>query len=87
MSSTHAAQLVPRPLPLDNAVLLYGLLPPNYHPLKPVPTLIPKALTSTPPIVSLAFQSIICVRGSKLICVRQACRLSFLSRISEHRQH
>ncbi len=32
------------PPPPENLVLLYGFLPPNYHPPKHVPTLIPKAL-------------------------------------------
>ena len=31
------------PPPSENPALLYGLLPFNYHPPKPVPTLIPKS--------------------------------------------
>jgi hypothetical protein len=58
------------PPPPENPALLYGLLPPNYHPPKPVPTLIPKAFDKHAAYrFSLAFQCIvnIGVRGSELI--------------------
>ncbi|KAI9507871.1 hypothetical protein F5148DRAFT_1201335 [Russula earlei] len=54
----------------ENPALLYGLLPPNYHPPKPVPTLIPKTFDKHAAYrFSLAFQCIvnIGVRGSELI--------------------
>ena len=58
------------PPPPENPALLYGLLPPNYHPPKPVPTLIPKSFDKHAAYrFSLAFQCIvnIGVRGSELI--------------------
>jgi len=58
------------PPPPENPALLYGLLPPNYHPPKPVPTLIPKVFDKHAAYrFSLAFQCIvnIGVRGSELI--------------------
>ena len=51
--------------------LLYSLSPPNYHPPKPVPTLIPKSFDKHIMYhLSLAFQCIvnIGVRGSELNC-------------------
>ncbi|KAH9972393.1 hypothetical protein BJV74DRAFT_889215 [Russula compacta] len=58
------------PPPPENLSLLYGLLPPNYHPPKPAPTLIPKQFDKYAAYrFSLAFQCIvnIGVRGSELI--------------------
>ncbi|KAI0247708.1 hypothetical protein BJV78DRAFT_1243454 [Lactifluus subvellereus] len=58
------------PPPPENPALLYGLLPPNYHPPKPAPTLIPKTFDKHAAYrFSLAFQCIvnIGVRGSELI--------------------
>lgn len=58
------------PPPPENLALLYGLLPPNYHPPKPAPTLIPKQFDKHAAYrFSLAFQCIvnIGVRGSELI--------------------
>jgi hypothetical protein len=58
------------PPPPENPALLYGLLPPNYHPPKPIPTLIPKTFDKHAAYrFSLAFQCIvnIGVRGSEVI--------------------
>jgi len=71
-------------------VLLYDLLPPNYHHPKRVPTLIPKSFDKNATLrFSLAFQCIvnIGVHGSKLIRSRvvQAGTLNVVSCILESR--
>jgi len=43
-ATVHASGFSLSPPPPENPALLYGFLPLNYHPPKPVPTLIPKAL-------------------------------------------
>jgi len=75
------------PLP-ENPALLYGLQPPDHHPPKPVPTLIPKTFDKhTAYHFSLAFQCIvnIGVCGSKLVRSRvvQAGTLDVLGCILE----
>jgi len=48
------------PPPPENPALLYGLLPPNYHPPKPVPILVPKSFDKHAAYrFSLAFQCIV----------------------------
>jgi hypothetical protein len=75
------------PLP-ENLALLYSLQPPNHHPPKPVPTLIPKTFDKhTAYQFSLAFQCIvnISIHGSELIRSRvvQAGMLNVLGCILE----
>ncbi|KAI0058792.1 hypothetical protein BV25DRAFT_1810294 [Artomyces pyxidatus] len=58
------------PPPPENPAVLYGLLPPNYHPPKPIPTLNPKSYDKHAAYrFSLAFQCVVNVgvRGSKPI--------------------
>jgi hypothetical protein len=76
------------PPPPENPALLYGLLPPNYHPPKPVPTLVPKAFDKHAAYrFSLAFQCIVNIGlcGSELIRTRvvQAGTLNVVSHILE----
>jgi hypothetical protein len=61
------------PPPPESPALLYGLLPPNYYPPKPVPTLIPKSFDKHAAywfsLAQVAFQCIVStgVWGSELI--------------------